>query len=349
MAEQMVWGDIICCRKRFWYFGGTCMKHKPVKTYYRWRKRRIVYAIATVLLIWLIPAIVMAVYSFHKVDYLGVKTPDYPYQNIYLSDDFKLASIGHIIETEDGETLWCSEIRNNAPEAVIIYLTDLKEPSVTYFYGHAAWMKEKGYSSFLLETRAHEKSSGFRQGLGIAEVEDVRALVTYIRGLEKYKKVPIIVQGLGVGGAAAISAAGDIPDVAACIAMSPWASAETQVSLIMKKFYIPGFLRAAEKPVLHQALRILYGKDAADNLSPEVQIQKADEKPMLIISAAEDPVVSVENTLILQGLSGDAEIWVRNSSNHFVVQNNDLADVKNDTEYCVYVAGFINKVIRNQK
>lgn len=328
------------------------MKRKAVKTHYRWRKRRIVYTLGFILMVFLIPAIILSVYVFHRVDYLAVKTPDYPLQNVFSSEDFNLASIGHVIDTEDGETLWCSEIRCNAPQGVVIYLADLKEPSVTYFYGHAGWMKDKGYSSFLLEVRAHGESSGHKQGLGYTEVEDVKALVSYIRGLDKYKNVPIVVQGVGLGGTIAINAAGQISDVAGCIAMNPYAAADTQIDLKMKDYFIPGFLRFVEKPILHQALRILYGKNTADNINPEVQIVEAGKKPILIISCADDPVVPMENTLVLQKAVSDleesnTEIWVRNSADHYVVFGDDLMGVKNDVEYCNNISGFLGKVVMN--
>lgn len=322
------------------------MKHKPVKTDYRWRKRRILLWIAIILFILLIPSIVLSVYVFHHVDYLKVDVEKYPFQNVYEPKDFKLEAVKHTVRTEDGEELWCSEVTCDEPQGVIIYLSAMKEPSVTYFYGHAAWMQKKGFSSFLLEVRAHGKSTGHKLGLGYTEVEDVRALVQYIKGMDKYKNVPIIVQGVGMGGTIAINAAGEIPEVKACIAMSPMAAADTHVTLLMKKFYVPGFLRAVEKPILHQALRILYGKETADQINPEVQIQISETKPVLVIASLRDPSIPSENSRILQGLAPDAEFWFRDSEDHYVIQNNDFLHVESDQEYCSYISGFLFKAIR---
>lgn len=324
------------------------MKHKPVRTDYHWRKRRILLFLLTILLIFLIPAFILIGSVFRHVNYMSVFNEAFPFQNVYSPKEFKLTGEEHVIHTEDGEDLWCSEIQADSPKAVIIYLSGLKEPSVTYFYGHAAWMKKQNISSFLLEVRAHGKSTGKKIGLGYTETEDVRALVKYIKGLNRYRDVPIIVQGVDLGGTIAVNAAGLIPEIDACIAMAPYAAMDTHIDILMKQYHIPGFLRAIEKPILHQALRILYGKDAADRINPEVQIQNAKDKPVLVISSSNDPIVSAENTLALQRASSDAEIWIRNSTDHYFIRNNDFKNVEEDTEYCTYISGFLFKVIHGK-
>lgn len=324
------------------------MKHKPVRTDYHWRKRRIILFLLTILLIFLIPAVILICSVFRHVSYMNVFNEAFPLQNIYKPKEFKLTDVEHVIHTEDGEDLWCSEIAADSPKAVIIYLSGLKEPSVTYFYGHAAWMKKQNIASFLLEVRAHGKSSGKKLGLGYTETEDVRALVKYIKGIDKYRNVPIIVQGVDLGGTIAVNAAGLIPEIDACIAMSPYAAMDTHIDILMKKYHIPGFLRAVEKPILHQALRILYGKDAADRINPEIQIQNAGDKPVLVISSLNDPTVPAGNTLALQSASSNAEIWIRNSADHYVILNDDFKNVEEDTEYCTYISGFLFKVIRGK-
>lgn len=324
------------------------MKHKPVKTYFRWRKRRIFLWIAAILFIFLIPAVVMSVYVFHHVGYMGVESEKYPLQDVYEPKDFSLNAVEHTIRTGDGEELWCSEVACDDPQGVILYLSDLREPSVTYFYGHAAWMQKKGFASFLLEVRAHGESTGHKLGLGCTEVEDVRSLVQYIKGMDEYRNLPVIVQGVGLGGTIALNSVGAIPEVDACIAMSPWAGADTQLTLLMKKYYVPGFIRNVEKPILHQALRILYGKKNADQNDPKIQIKNAGEKPVLVIASLRDPHVPVENSRILQDVAPDAEFWLRDSEDHYIVKDNDLVHVEQDQEYCTYVSGFLFKVIRQR-
>ena len=193
---------------------------KGVITDYSWRKKRIILWILILLFILMIPTFLTMIYVYRHVKYLKVRDVDlHPLQAVYTSSDFKLTSIQHTIQTEDGESLWCSEVEATNPKCVVIYLAAMKEPSVTYFYGHAAVMKDLNYASFLLEVRAHGESSGRKLGLGYTEVEDVRALVKYIQGVEQYKGLPIVVHGVSLGGTIAINAVAEIPEVSGCIAM----------------------------------------------------------------------------------------------------------------------------------
>ncbi len=323
---------------------------KGVITDYSWRKKRIILWILILLFILMIPTFLTMIYVYRHVKYLKVRDVDlHPLQAVYTAGDFKLTSIQHTIQTEDGESLWCSEVEATNPKCVVIYLAAMKEPSVTYFYGHAAVMKDLNYASFLLEVRAHGESSGRKLGLGYTEVEDVRALVKYIQGVEQYKGLPIVVHGVSLGGTIAINAVAEIPEVSGCIAMSPFASPDDQLDLILKEYHIPSFLRAAQRPFTHQSLRWIYGKEKADHLTPVESIQKAGKKPILVISALRDEEISIENTYILQKLSSNAEFWIRDSSDHYVIQGNDFMNVAKDKEYCNYIEGFIKKIIQSTK
>ena len=320
---------------------------KGIITDYKHRRERIILWIVIVLVILIIPMLITMIYVFRHVKYMDVDDRvNHPYQKVCKGTEFKLNTSEGEIDTDDGETLWYSEVIVDKPKAVIIYLGAMKEPSVTYFYGHAALMKEQGYASFLLEVRAHGESSGRKLGLGYTEVEDVRAMVKYIRGQERYKDLPIILHGVSLGGTIAINAVAEINDIAGCIAMSPFASPDDQLDQTLKKWHIPGFLRAAQRPFTHQAFRILYGKERADHMTPLEQIQKVGSKPVLVIASQNDTDIPIENTNLLMTAGKDyAEFWIRQSSDHFIVDGNDLRNVAADKEYCTYIEGFIMKIV----
>ncbi|MBQ2100105.1 MAG: alpha/beta fold hydrolase [Lachnospiraceae bacterium] len=322
---------------------------KGVITDYSWRKKRVILWILIILFILMIPTFLTMIYVFRHVKYMKVDDELHPLQNVYKAEDYKLSAITHTIKTDDGETLWCAEVEATNPKCVIIYLGPQKEPSVTYFFAHAVEMKKLDYACFLLEMRAHGESSGRKLGLGYTEVEDVRALVNYITSVEKYKDLPIVLHGISLGGTVAINSVAEIPEVSGCIAMSPFASPDDQLDLLLKKYYIPGFLRAAQRPFTHQTFRWLYGKDRADHLTPVESIQKAGKKPILVISALHDEEISIENTYILQKVSSNAEFWIRDNTGHYVVEGNDLRNVGKDKEYLNYVEGFIKKIIQSAK
>lgn len=319
---------------------------KGVITDYRNRKKRFVLWVLIILFILMIPTFLTMIYVFRHVKYMGVDDHvNYPLQNVYKAADFRLNGIDLEIETSDGEKLWCSQVDVPNPKCVIIYLGAMKEPSVTYFYPHAKMMADLGYASFLLEVRSHGESSGRKLGLGYTEVEDVRALVEFIQGMEKYKDLPIILHGVSLGGTIAINATAQIDEVDGCIAMSPFASPDEQLNLILKKWHIPGFLRAAQRPFTHQSLRWIFGQDLVDNMTPLNQINNTGKKPVLVISARDDEAISAENTYLLKEIAKNAEFWIRESSDHYVIKGNDLRQVESDVEYCNYLKAFIVKII----
>lgn len=147
------------------------------------------------------PFIAMPILLNRHVDYKSYATEDYPLQDIYFASDYSTEEKQMYLTTQDGLNIWCSEIFVEKPKAVIIYLTGIIQHSITYFYGHAELMKENGYASILLEVRGHGQSDGNRICLGYEEVNDVRAVVDYIKSEEKYKNVPIVLHGVSMGGA----------------------------------------------------------------------------------------------------------------------------------------------------
>ena len=174
----------------------------------------------------LLPYFALPMFLNRHVNYLGYVTIDFPLQDIYQAKDFNLKENQMYLRTEDGLKIWASEITTTHLKAVIIYLSGIVQPSVTYFYGHAKFMQNNGYASILLDVRGHGKSDGKRICLGYDEVKDVKAVVDYINSQEKYKDVPIVVQGASMGGAIAVNSFGQLKDIDALIAMSAYSSFE---------------------------------------------------------------------------------------------------------------------------
>ncbi len=324
---------------------------EPMKTHFRKKKRYKVLAsiaIFIIIVIVIVPSLGLTLYLNHHVSYRGEETPDYPLQGIYEASDYGLTEVVHTFETEDSESLWCSEIRVENPKGVIIYLSGIEQPSITYFYGHAAWMQKNGYASFLLEVRGHGRSSGNQIGFGYTEVADVKAVVDYICSMEEYAGVPIVLQGVSMGGAITLNAFGQIPEISGCIAMSPYASCEEQLELLMEQYHMPGFIWAIEKPLLMQTLKWIYGSEAVENLSPKKQIQNAKGRPVYIVSCKQDDSVPCENTEILQKAYPEVEVWIRDSWEHFIVKDCDFKNVVQDTTYCEKILVWINTICNQE-
>lgn len=297
-------------------------------------------AICLVLLI-IAPFIAIPIFLNRHVDYRGYATDNYPMQDIYQASDFGLKEKQMYLTTSDGLNIWTSEISSEQPKAIIIYLSGILQPSVTYFYGHAKYMQEKGYASFLLEVRGHGNSDGKKICLGYEEVKDVQAVIEYIKSVKEYEEKPIIIHGVSMGGAIAVNAFGQIKEIDAVIAMSAYSSFEDVLEDSMGNFRIPRLLQKLEKFLLRASLKLSFGSASVNNMKPLEQIKNANGRPMLLISCSGDIEVPMINTQRLHEMNPEAEIWQRDSWEHFIVKNCDFKKVDNDDEYCKRILDFI--------
>ncbi|HHT56303.1 MAG TPA: hypothetical protein GXZ73_01735 [Herbinix luporum] len=83
-------------------------------------------------------------------------------------------------------------------------------------------------------------------------------------------------------------------------------------------------------------------------MKPELQIQNAKGRPVAIIACSGDDSVPVENTYILKECADYADVWIRDSWEHFIVKDCNFKNVEEDTEYCDYIKQFIQKVVERQ-
>lgn len=290
------------------------------------------------------PISIYAITNGH-VDYGLIE--DHPLQKVYTASDFDLASNDMMLTTRDEYSVWVSEVSAENPKAVIIYLSGIRQPSVTYFYGHAKWMQRNGYASFLLEVRGHGRSSGDRVCLGYEEVNDVQALVEYIRQQDRYTDVPIVIHGVSMGGAIAINAFGQIDEVAGLIAMSAYSSFEDVVTETMQQYHIPTFICRIEKPLIRLSLRVVFG-DKVNALEPIKQVGNIGDRPALFIASANDTEVLPDNMdRLLDAAPKHCEGWLRESdlTGHFIVLNHDIENVEQDSEYCEKILSFLEQEI----
>ncbi|WP_246240829.1 alpha/beta hydrolase [Anaerocolumna sedimenticola] len=307
----------------------------------------IIAAVFLIILV-LIPYVGLPAFVNRHVNYRGYATFNFPLQDVYQAEDYNLKENQMYLKTEDGLKIWVSEIYSDHPKAVIIYLSGIVQPSVTYFYGHGKFMQENGYSSILLEVRGHGKSDGNRICLGYDEVNDVKAVVDYIKSEEKYKDVPIVVQGASMGGAIGVNSFGQIKDIDALIAMSAYSSFEDVVLDELDGLGVPVFLRSIEKPLFSSSLKLIYGSNKVNHIKPVEQIKNANGRPVLLIANKGDTEVPAVSMYRLKKACPDAEVWLRNSWEHFIVKDCDFKNVAEDEEYCSKILGFLENKVRHK-
>lgn len=311
--------------------------------------KRVIISIICVFIIALliVPPIAIHTITSGHVDYGVIE--NHPLQNIYDPSDFDLTANEMMLTTEDGYNIWTSEIYTENPKAIIIYLSGIQQPSVTYYYGHAKWMQDNGYASFLLEVRGHGKSDGDRVCLGYEEVSDVKAVVAYIKQQQYYAGIPIVIQGVSMGGAIAINAFGQLEDIEGLIAASAYSSFEDVVIDTMRSYHIPSFICAIERPLIRLSLWFAFG-DKAHELVPVKQVENFGERPALFIASASDREVPAENMMrLLAAAPEHCQGWLRDAetAGHFILLNYDFENIALDTEYCEKILSFLeNEVLK---
>lgn len=299
------------------------------------------------LLILFVPPIILSYTINHPVTYAGT-TEKHPLQGIFLPEDFNLTANEMMLQTEDGYHIWVSEVDADNPRGVIIYLSGIQQPSVTYFYGHAKWMKEKGFSSVLLEVRGHQNSDGERVCLGFEEILDVQAVVDYIKSQEKYRDTPIVIHGVSMGGAIAINSFGKIKDIDGLIAMSAYSSIEDVVYDLLRRFHVPKLLCRIEKRMIQQRLYHEFGEKSKETI-PIEQIKFTNGRPALLIACTGDKDVQPDNMeRLLHNAPAQVEYWLRDSWEHFIVKDCDFVNMEQDLEYCQRISDFLDSILEEE-
>lgn len=302
--------------------------------------------VLSIIVLLIIPIIIISQVK-QKVTYEG-NLSEHPLQHIYDPNDFDLDVNEMKLTTDDGVKVWVSEVLTPNPKGIIIYLTGIRQPSVTYFYGHSKWMKDKGYASILLEVRGHGNSEGNDICLGYKEVLDVKAVVDYIKGQKKYDNIPIIVQGVSMGGAVAINSFGSLKDIDGLIAMSAYSSFEDVVYDTMIGYNIPAFICEIEKSITNFYLTVVFGDEFKD-MRPINQIENMDDRSALLIACTSDSEVQAENMQrLLKKASSKCEWWLRESREHFIIKDCDFINMEQDKEYCDKILKFISTVTKNK-
>lgn len=266
-----------------------------------------------------------------------------PMQEIYTPEEFGITARDTTLVTADGLHLWASLVEPERPRGIVILLTGIRQPSITYYYGHAAWLQSQGYASLLLELRGHGRSQGNRVGLGFTETEDVRAAVAYIRSLPGYEELPILLQGVSMGGAVAINAFSALPEIAGLVAESPYSSMSHIARDLFRRYDAPEWFVSLEGKVVDATLYLIYG-EAAETQNPIDRIGSID-RPTMLIASAGDPGVPVENACRLLNAAGPScRLWIREGNAHFIVRDNDLLHMAEDDEYCTRLLAFYDSL-----
>ena len=289
----------------------------------------IIFLVINICIFSVIPYQIMSSMVDMHVDFETIRTPE----------EFGLHAEHFFVKTEDGLNISTYEVAVDSPKVVIVCLSGIHNPSVTEFFGHARLFKEQGYSTILLDMRAHGESDGDKICVGYKEYLDVKAVVQYIKQQPEYSDVPIVLMGFSMGASTAINAIGKIPEVGGLISLSAFSSWEEVFYENMKKT-APAIIAKIEYPFVYLTTFLKYGTNSF--IKPKNEITKLGNRPALLMHSKEDPPVSFANyERLIKHAPSHVETFVRGGDRHSIT--GFFTNPEKDEEYAEKLLHFIKK------
>lgn len=259
------------------------------------------------------------------------------YNTLFSGEDYGVDVEEHFVKTKDGLNIVIYEVKAEEPKAVILTLSGIEKPSGTAFMGHAAMFQKQGYSTIMIEMRAHGNSEGDKICLGYKETYDVGAALEFVKSQEEYNNLPIIIMGLSMGGGTAINSMAEFPEIDALISLSAFSSCEETFAEIMAQS-MPKALAATIRPFLYVGTFLRYG--SAVRLKPINSIKELNGRPALLMHTTEDSNVAYSNFLRLKAAAPEnVEFHTFEGNEHFITPH--FLNPEKDENYSSIVLNFI--------
>lgn len=215
--------------------------------------------------------------------------------------------------TDDGLKLaaWWMPARADDPQGTVVFLHGYGA-SKWQALGVAPFLHRNGWNVLAFDFRAHGWSEGAYTTFGIDETSDVRAAVAY--ALARDPDEPVALFGWSMGGATALAAAADMPEVRAVVVDSAFARLENVVSNSLPAFTgLPAFPFA---PVTVSIASWMTHRDVDD--AQPARGAATLGRPLLIIHGLEDTLVraDVDARELSEAAGGRAETWLVPDADH---------------------------------
>lgn len=296
-----------------------------------------------VILIALVTILVLTIALFAAIPPLvmGDLTKRPTKMNFYEPEQFGVDASRITLQTEDGLNIAAWTVTPEDPKATVILLSGIQNPSVTGFFGYAKMLRAHGYGSLLIEMRAHGESEGDEVQFGMSEYLDVKAGVAYLT--EQHGDLPTVVWGTSMGGATAINAMGEIPELDGLISASAYSSLPDMFCDSMGMMGMPEVFAAIQKPFVHLYCLLTYGSEMT-RINPLNEIQKLNGRPALLMhSTADSQVPYINLTRILAKTDEPVQTFVREGDYHFIVYDELYEDPIQDEAFSGAVLAFLEE------
>jgi uncharacterized protein len=180
----------------------------------------------------------------------------------------------------------------------------------TNTYDLARSFRANGFSTLLLDLRGHGQSDSARMTYGLHECDDVLGAIDWL--VDKgYAVGNIGLFGASMGGACAIAAAAQMPNIGALVTDSTYSDFQDMMTRKFRKLsgmpreFLPGTLAI---------VRLMLKADFRD-IRPARNAKYLTERPMLVIHSDADQFVPVDHAQAL-ATAGNAQLWIARGDHH---------------------------------
>ena len=155
----------------------------------------------------------------------------------------------------------------------------------------AVVLAKEGYGALLFDLRAHGRSEGKQSSWGQAEVADVRAALAFLQAQPAVNPDKIGIVGHSMGGAIAIRAAAQLPEIRLVVAESVYTNfADNKARLTVSFARLPDWTA----PLIMDWAEWIAGVDSSQ-LAPLQEVASLAPRPILFIQGGQDKTVHVSN------------------------------------------------------
>ena len=246
--------------------------------------------------------------------------------------DLGLTGESIALTSSDGIPLKAWWIPADPTRGAVVVLHGMDGLDASCLLPHAKFLHDAGWSTLVLDMRAHGRSGGKRIGLALEEPRDVSAALDWLATQSSLKGKPLVLLGLSMGGATAIRTAAIRPDVDAVISVSSFASFDPLMGQGLQLFL--GRL----------GILTLYGVWSPNN-SPVHDIPGVRPRPILLMHGTADKQIPVQEAYLLQKAAGsNAELWIVPGADHLVYTEDGNGKGEPDTAYREHILEFLGRV-----
>lgn len=204
------------------------------------------------------------------------------------------------IKTSDNVDISGWFFRNNS-QCAILLAPGIHQNRISGDYGGqgiAQMALTKGYGVIMYDPRGSGKSGGDVLGFGSTEVNDINAVLKYVKE-QGYVSSNIGIIGSSLGAITTLQNLNNLQDIGGIIADSGASSLQPIIERELKKEGIPSFVN----PGIFLAAKLVYGVDIP-GVRPIDKVKANSSKPILFIHGVKDSFIPFSNSEELVKASG---------------------------------------------